>query len=76
MIYVTGRGVDYDSGIYTVTFPAGLTSIPFDISINDDNILEDDEDFTVSIISNTLPDRVTRGSTGRASVIIVDNDGE
>jgi len=73
---ITGGGVDYDSGPYTITFPAGVTSVPFDIPINDDNILEDDEDFTVGIIRNTLPDRVTHGSTDQARVIIVDNDGE
>jgi len=53
-----------------------VTSVPFDIPINDDNILEDDEDFTIGIIRNMLPDRVTRGSTGQAKVIIVDSDGE
>ena len=54
---VTGGGVDYDSGPYIVTFPAGVTSASFDIIINDDNVLEDDEVFR--LIIDLLPNRVT-----------------
>ena len=32
--------MDYTSGPYTVTFPAGVTLITFSIPINDDQILE------------------------------------
>ena len=71
---VTGGGVDYDSGPYSVTFTAGQTSVSFDVPINDDNILEDDENFILTIISATLPVNVTRGSTGQATVTVVDND--
>ena len=71
---VTGGGVDYDPGPYTVTCPAGVTSVPFDVPINDDNILENDEEFTLSILQHTLPDGVIRGSAGQAIVTIVDND--
>ena len=67
-------GVDYDSGIYTVTIPAGQTSVPFDVPINDDDIFEGNEDFDLTIIRTTLPDGVTRGNPGNASVTIVDND--
>jgi len=73
---VTGGGVDYDSGIYTVTFPAGQTRVPIDVGINDDDTLENDEDFDITIIRNTLPDGVTRGNPGSATVTIEDNDGE
>jgi len=67
-------GVDYNYGPYTVTFPAGVTSVPFDVAINDDNIMEGNEDFDLTIIRNTLPDGVTRSSPGIATVTIVDND--
>ena len=72
---VTGGGVDYDSGPYSVTFTAGVTRMPFDVSLNSDTILESNEDFTLTIIRNTLPNRVTRGSTGQATVTIVDDEG-
>ena len=71
---VTGGGFDYDSGIYNVTIPAGETSVPFDIGINDDNIFEGNEDFDLTIIRNTLPDGVTRGNPNSARVTIMDND--
>ena len=71
---VTERGVDYDSGPYTVTFVAGETNISFDITIANDNILEANEDFDLSIISNTLPDDVTDGDPRRVTVTIVDDD--
>jgi len=72
---VTG-GVDYDSGPYTVTFSSGQTRAPFVVPINDDNILEGDENFTVAIVGNALPDVVTRGSPASTTVIIVDDDGK
>ena len=71
---VADGGVDYDSGPYSVTFTAGVTSVSFDVPINNDNILEDDEDFTLTIIGSSLPSEVTRGDPFRATVTIVDND--
>ena len=71
---VTGGGVDYDSGPYTVKFTAGVTSVPFNVGINNDNIYEGNEDFGLTIIRNTLPDGVTRRNPNNARVTIVDND--
>ena len=51
-----------------------MTSVPLYAPINDDNILEDVEDFTLTIRVGLLPNGVTRGVTGQATVIIVDND--
>ena len=66
--------MDYGSGPYTVTFPAGVTSVPFDISINDDMISEANEDFTLTIDPSSLPTGATVGSPGSAVVTIIDND--
>ena len=71
---ITGGGVDYDSGPYTVTFPAGHTRASFDVSINDDDIFESNENFTLVIMKNSLPNGVIRD--GPATVTIVDDDGE
>ena len=73
---VTGGGVDYDSGPYNVTFTAGIIMASFNVPINDDDILEDDEDFTLTIRSGTLPNRVTRLGSGQSTVTIVDVDSE
>jgi len=67
-------GVDYNSGPYTVLVPAGVTSVPFDVQIIDDNIIEEEENFTLVIRNVSLPDLVIRGFS--VTVTIVDNDGK
>ena len=54
--------------------PAGATTVPFNISIFDDNILEGNEDFDITIIQSSLPDGVSRGNPRTATVNIVDDD--
>ena len=66
--------MDYTSGPYTVTFPAGQTTATFDVPIIDDSILEGSEDFILTIDETSLPDGVTRGNPGEATVTIVDDD--
>ena len=51
----TGGGVDYNSGPYNVIFPAGVTSVSFNITINNDNVLEYNETFNLTIINGSLP---------------------
>ena len=51
---ITGGGVDYNSGPYTVMFTAGQISVTFYIPINDDSILEGDERFTLTVSNATL----------------------
>ena len=51
-----------------------MTRVQFDVPINDDDIFEGNEDFTLTINSSSLPDDVTRGNPGSATVTIVDND--
>ena len=58
-----------------VTFPAGQTTVTFEVSINDDMILEGDENFMLTIVSS-LSDSVTVGNSDQATVMIVDNDSE
>ena len=66
--------MDYTSGPYTVTFPAGQTTATFNIPITDDMILEINEDFMFTINQTSLPTVVTRGTLDEATVTIVDND--
>ena len=47
----------------------------FDTPINDDNVLEMNEEFTLTVDLSTLPSGVTIGNRGAATVTIVDNDG-
>ena len=66
--------MDYDSGPYTVTIPAGQTNATFNVPITDDNILEGNENFTLTINTSSLSNGVTRDDLNQATVTIVDND--
>ena len=65
--------MDYNSGPYSVTFPAGMTSVRFNIPIDDDDINEDMEFFTITI-NSLLPTGVMSGNPDQARVMIKDND--
>ena len=72
----TGGGVDYSSGLYNVTIPAGQISVPFNVSINDDNVFEENEEFLLTIDQFSSPNSVIIGSPNVTVVIISDSDGK
>ena len=51
-----------------------VTSVPFKVSLNDDNILEENEIFVLTINQSSLPSGVTIGNPSITTVTIVDND--
>ena len=55
--------------------PAGQTNVTFDVTIMNDNIVENNEMFTLIIRPNSLLDRISTGSFQRTTVTIIDNDG-
>ena len=69
-------GVDYGSGIYTVTFPAGTQRVPFEIPITDDIMYEGIEVFTLSIVPSSIPDGINLGNLGSATVTIMDDESK
>ena len=71
---VTGGGVDYTSRPYNVTFPAGVTMVTFDVPINDDNKVEGNEIFNLTLDLSSLPSVVTTGIPLQATVTIADDD--
>ena len=72
--YILDNG-DYDSGPYNVTFLAGTTTTSFIVSIINDNILENDEIFHLTIQPPSAPDGVIVGSPVQATVTIENFDG-
>jgi len=68
--------MDYTSGPYPVTFPAGVTSVTFDVPITDDSILEGNENFILTIDQSSLPTGVIRGDPDETTVTIVDDDSK
>ena len=51
-----------------------MTSAVFDVSVTNDNTVENDEDFILTIVDNLLPAKVTHGITGESTIIILKND--
>ena len=70
-----GGGIDYRSGPYNVTFPAGVIHVQFNVSIINDDILENIENFILNIDTFSLPNNVTVGNLNQTTIFIVDNDG-
>ena len=71
---MTGGGIDYNFGPYPVTIFAGETDVQFDVMIIDDDVLEGNETFNLTIDEPLLYIRVVAGNP--ATVTIVDNDGK
>jgi len=65
---------DYLYGVSNVTFPADTIMQFVDITICDDNVLEEDEAFNLTIISNYNPDNIINGSPDNVTIVIVDDD--
>ena len=57
-------------------FPAGNTSVLFDVNITNDDTLESNETFSLNIISSSVPDRVIISSPRQSAATIVDNDSK
>ena len=68
--------MDYNAGLFTIILPAGEFRMEFNISITDDNILENDEEFNLTIISTSLPDRLLDGGIQQTTIFIADDDGK
>ena len=62
--------------MYTINLNAGSINEMFNVSIIDDNILEDDEAFSLIINATSLPNKVTVGDPSVVTVTIMDNDGK
>jgi len=59
-----------------VKFAAGQIMVPFYVSIINDEFMEGDETFTVSIFDLSVPWGVTLGSDNSAEITIRDDDGK
>ena len=55
---------------------AGVTSVSLDISILDDDVIEDNENFTLTINIDSLPDGIITSSPSKVTVIIRNDDSK
>ena len=74
--FLIGANKDYFSGPYYIVFTAGMTESVFNISVNDNDILEETKTFNIIINPSSLPNNVTTTELNEAVVTILDNDGE
>ena len=65
---------DYTMGLYNVTFNTSMTESFINISVCNDIVLEEDETFSLMIVSNSLHANVTSGNPSQVEVTIMDND--
>ena len=66
---------DYKPETLVVSFKEGTNSASLNISILDDNLLEDDENFILTINSSSLPSNVIVDNPSNATVTILNDDG-
>ena len=68
-------GIDYHSVPESITFPAGITSRPINITLIDDNIFENTKNFSITLQTNpvSLPVII---KNGMAIVDIQNDDGK
>ena len=69
-------GNDYSSGPYSIMFPAGMTTAYFIVSIINDNLIEGNETFTLTLNPLLVPSDVIGGHPAEATVTIVDGAGK
>ena len=63
-------------GYMQVIISGGIDTVPINIAVKDDNIVEKVENFWLTIVDISLPCGVTVGSTQRAAVVILDDDSK
>ena len=59
-----------------VVFPAGSTRESFDLHIIDDNKVEENETFCITIYDLSLPNGINLGSIANATVRVIDDDSK
>ena len=67
---------DYGPGPFIITFSAGRENSSLSIPITDDDVLEENEMFnlTVRVVQSLILSRVTTGNLEQVTVTIVDDD--
>ena len=74
--FYLGGNVDYESGPFIVMIPAGETRVSFSITIVSDSLFEQNEQFSVTIDSPSLPNRTFVEPGCMLVVKILNDDGE
>ena len=68
-------GIDYCFQNYFFTFEDGESSKILSIQVIDDNVVEPDEKYNLTIRAESLPNRVIIGEHGTTTITIENDDG-
>ena len=71
-MHLLGGGVDFNSATQTATITAGASSSTINITVINDNIVEGDEMFTMTLNVPTSPG-ITTGNITMATATIIDS---
>lgn len=75
-LFIIGQDFN-NNGPCNITIPATAVSTSFDIAIYDDNILEANESFTLTIVKTSMnSSNVTIGGISQAIVTILDDESK
>ena len=67
------KGDDFNTNPLTATIPAGATNTTVRVAVTDDNIVEGNETFNISLnVSSSLAPAIVAGSFNSATGIIID----
>ena len=72
--HIFADGTDYEEGPYNVTIPKGKMNATYCIAVPNDEELEMDEAFRITINENALDQDVVVMSPNEARVIILDDE--
>ena len=75
-MHVAMEGSDFIFVPNNIFFPAGVTRVTFNVTIIEDDILERDEFFSLSVDPLTLPDRVTVDNFTDTTITIMNDDSK
>ena len=67
---------DFILRTHSISFPARVTRVAFNVTIIEDNVLEPNENFSVGVDPITVPSKVTVGSSSRTTVTILNDDSK
>ena len=70
-----GGGTDYKFTPNNITFTTGVTRVPFNVTIIDDDVFEYDEIFYLNVTTDSLPNGVSIGYPNQTAVTIEDDEG-
>jgi len=73
---VTGSGVDFDSGPFNLTFATREVIESVNISLMCDKIVEQRENFDISLMLISNNPQVSMGSRDTSEVVIIDHTGK